>query len=123
MKPGPSRFFLSIRTDPDPGRDGVEDFRVVAERTLETNGHVLVSGPERFDDARQVLLQVTALRHEEREHGDGRSAVPDERGDRFLQRRLHLLEERELDRIFGAAGTDALADLLEGFSPLGVAGA
>ena len=49
-------------------------------------------GADRIEDARDVLLQVPTLRHEERKHGDRERAFVHERGDRFLD--AFLFRER-----------------------------
>src|SRR5260221_4537698 len=104
-----------------PRRDRIEDLRHLARRILEVDRQVWMSGADRVEHPRQVLLEVPALRHEERKDGDRRGPFARERGDRFLQRRAHLLEECERDGIFRAARLHALVDVAKGLGPFRIA--
>ena len=80
-----------------------------------------VPGAQVLQHARQVLLQVSALRQEQRRDGDPVVAVPDQLRHAIAERRLHQFEEREFNGEIGAARRDRLTDRAERLAPLRVA--
>jgi hypothetical protein len=64
---------------------------------------------------------MSALRQEQGSDGDPGVAVPDQLRDAITERRLHQLEERELNGKIGAARCDRLTDCAEWLAPLRVA--
>src|SRR5690242_20566162 len=65
-----SRRAASVGAAEDPRRDRLQDLRHLADGGFQRDGDARMRCADGIQDAREVLLEVPALPHEEREDGD-----------------------------------------------------